>query len=121
MTRLSDSGAHVLIRTQPGETFRTGYLASTVKRETATETKSSLHFFPSFSLPPLPFFLLSFPPTLPSPISQHLSLISNMSYNLSYGTSHPWREMLNNSEWQAAIFKFKGYKINKYRGYNVQY
>ena len=50
-----------------------------------------------------------------------ISRISNMSYNLSYGPSHPCREMLNNSEWQAAIFKFKGYKINKYRGYNVQY
>ena len=122
MTCPSDPGAHMPIRTQPGEAFNTGYLASVVKSETAAETKSSLYFFPSFSFSPSPSFVSPLlPSTLPFPLSQHLSRISNMSYNLSYGPSHPCREMLNNSEWQAAIFKFKGCQINKYRGYNVQY
>lgn len=68
MTCLPNPEAHLLIRTQPGETFNIGYLACIAKSETGTEKKSSLYFLLSFSS-----LSLCLPPSLPPFLSFSLS------------------------------------------------
>lgn len=60
-------------------------------KQTCTETKSNLCFF-LFSIP---FFLPSTSISLSISLSLSFWQMSNILYNLLYGPSHPWREMLS--------------------------